>query len=606
VLRLRTIVQLLREDDNIEADYAEYPGLAALCHALLGVLDHRDKLVRLYTVSACMELFAIYAPEAPWETAETLEIFRQTIRQLANLSHTTLPSQTHYAEYLRILELLASVKIGVLLVDLTKDDGSFGEEALQVLGELFRTVLQSVRFEHPPEIAELAQQTIGGCLEEYYEGFSLPVPLLDELLVCIGQGPTVLVINPQKANAQAQAQKSKKPLPPHQVEQANPSYLVASAVVRKTVDRLSTPIATLLNGLLNKDARMVAESSILTHSQKTMATPQPQNQLLTTDVWSIVYELHKIAPTILTTVIGTLANYFTDPQNEQRLLVVKLLGRMFVKSSSSNNNLALQFRPCFRDWLRRINDVALEIRLVMVDYLLLLIPHAEEQLAVEVQPLLKQALDDPSSQVRLQTIHGLCDVAYRHRTSISMDLWQAVGNRVSSKHRQERKDALTGLAQTYYKQYVVYHLTNVQAGGDDCPLEVVQDTLQKAENDCERYAWIPSKGFECASWTEDGELQSRVLQLMDDLLLGSELPNSTKTFTATARAVGLAVVIDQLQPNAQSWMRQLWQQRAKLQQALADYLEARSQIKTYPAGKSLLAVCLSVLLAVWIEFTLND
>ena len=128
-------------------------------------------------------------------------------------------------------------------------------------------------------------------------------------------------------------------------------------------------------------------------------------------------------------------------------------------------------------------------------------------------------------------------------------------------------------------------MTNVQAGGDDCPLEVVQDTLQKTENDFERYAWIPSKGFECASWTEDRELQSRVLQLMDDLLLGSELPNSTKTFTATARAVGLAFVIDQLQPNAQSWMRQLWQQRAKLQQALADYLEARSQIKQHPAGQ---------------------
>ena len=62
------------------------------------------------------------------------------------------------------------------------------------------------------------------------------------------------------------------------------SYLDASSVIHKTFDRLTTPIATLLNDLLKKDARMVAESSILAHSQKTMATPQPQNQLLTTNV----------------------------------------------------------------------------------------------------------------------------------------------------------------------------------------------------------------------------------------------------------------------------------------------------------------------------------
>ena len=592
VLRLRTIVQVLREDESIEHDDpAEYPGLASLCHALMALLDHRDKLVRLYAVSACMELFAIYAPNAPWGTSEALEIFRQTIRQLANLSHTTLPSQTHYNEYVRILDLLATVKIGVCLVDLVKDEGEDSQEALQVLCELFRTLLNSVRVEHQHEVAELVKETLISCLEEFYEGFSQPIPLLDELLVCVGQGPTVLVVNPQKA-AQAQArQKSKKPLPPHQVEQANPSYMIASAVIRKTVDRLSTPIATLLNGLLNNDPRIVAESSILTHQQNPMATPQPENQLLTADVWSIIYEIHRIAPTILTTVIGTLTNYLTDPQKDQRIQVVRLLGRIFAKSS----NLALQFRPCFRDWLRRLNDIDVDIRLVMVECLLQLIPHADEGIANEAQIPLKQHLEDSSSEVRLKIIHSLCDVAYRHRTAVSLDLWQAVGNRVSSKHRQERKDALTGLAQTYYKQFIVFHLANVHAGGDDCPLEVVQETLQNAHDDSERYSWIPSKVFECASMKDDGEFQSRVLQLMDDLLLGSELPSSNKSFTVTARAVGLAILVDQLQPNAQSWMKQLWQQRAKLQLALGEYLEARSQIKHHQTGKKLFSMLCSLL-----------
>ena len=57
--RLRQIVQLLRQDESIEPESPDFPGLASLCHALSKFVDHRDKQVRLYTVSACMELFAI-------------------------------------------------------------------------------------------------------------------------------------------------------------------------------------------------------------------------------------------------------------------------------------------------------------------------------------------------------------------------------------------------------------------------------------------------------------------------------------------------------------------------------------------------------------------
>lgn len=143
----------------------------------------------MYTVAACMELFTIYAPDAPWDQNETLNIFRQTIRQLANLAHATSPSQTNFCIYLRLLELLAEVKIGVILVDLNKaGDEDTSEEALQVLAELFRTILQSVRNDHPHELFEMATKTITGCLEEYYEGSFIPIPLLDELLVCIGKG----------------------------------------------------------------------------------------------------------------------------------------------------------------------------------------------------------------------------------------------------------------------------------------------------------------------------------------------------------------------------------------------------------------------------------
>lgn len=193
IQRLRTIVQLLQQDESIEA--TDYPGLDALCLSLTKFVDHRDKEVRLYTVAACMELFAIYAPDAPWGAEDTLNIFRQTIRQLANLAHC-LAGGNFFHVYTRILELLAEVKIGVVLVDLAKEQAceeqdeeeNNDDNALQVLAELFRTVLQSVRNEHPHEVLELVQKTVSACLEEYYDGAVIPIPLLDELLVCIGQG----------------------------------------------------------------------------------------------------------------------------------------------------------------------------------------------------------------------------------------------------------------------------------------------------------------------------------------------------------------------------------------------------------------------------------
>ena len=611
-------------------------------HCLQLTFDSYYSIICDLSINQHYQHYQQYAPEAPWDTAETLHIFRQTIRQLANLAHTTSPSQSHFASYLRILELLAHVKIGVLLVDLTKNNilntttGSTSQqhqqqheqesqEALQVLADLFRTILQSVRLEHPPEIAELTQQTISACLEEYYEGIVLPTPLLDELLIAIGQGPLVLVTNPQKAAAAAAAKHNKRSLPPHQIEQVNPSYLVAASVVRNTVNRLSTPIAQLLNGLLNGNPRTVAESSIQTDAlsgHHLFAMPQPQEQTWTANVWSIVYEFHKIAPPILTTVIGTVANFLTVPHVQPRLAVVQLLGKLF---TANHATLARQFRPCFRAWLTRANDVDTEIRLSMIQHLIPLLTcgttstgggniggnigigettHGGDNICQDAQQTLGHLLEhDACPEVRLDILHRVCDLAYRHRTAVSPHLLTLVASRVSSKHKQERKDALTGLAQTYHRQYMAHHLQVIHAGGDNVDLECILDVLRRTttlsrddddhhDNDDDHedhvYRWIPQKIFECVCVTDlmDTEMRSRVVQVVDELLLGSELPKSTKKWTPTARAVGLAMLLDAIPPhsNADSWMNNLLAQRAKLQHALAQYLDARALVKKQPVG----------------------
>lgn len=883
VTRLRKILKVLRDDEDIEADNnIDYPGLAALCQALVrpnkggssgssggsssSLLEHRDKEVRLYTVCCCMELFTIYAPQAPWNHREVAAIFQQTIRQLANLAHTvpwssstkdgTTTTQqqqhpnTHFYQYYRILELMAEVKIGVILVDIynvsndsmddnkgrgrtnrsssrssrgshchnspnskltvnsngSSDDDTHSDddaatlkthhsrkslntlvgrkEALDVLCELFRTLLGSVRTGHPPEIADYSQKALVACVEEFFDNSAtVPVPILDELLFCIGQGPRVLVLHqpqqltnqgPSSATTQQTQKNNKRQLPgsgtkevvgapPVKVAVNNPSFMVATAVLRRSVERLSHPIASLLSGLVDSSHRQMAESTIsnlledneedannsdddgvqaddaavedeattpakkakggkaskkrnskaenrrknklqrLLYIVDNLGLPQLQQQSQddsTSNVWSIIYQMNKVAPSILTTVIGHLQNHLGSSNFTQRILVVQTLGKLFTGSSSCSSSsgttggskkdgalsdgvsLALEYAPCYRTWLLRNYDANVEIRRIMIPHLLTLaksggalgggglqthqssvvgatdlVTDPKAEVAREAQMALKSMLDkDPEHELRLQVSQGLCDMSIRHRHILTKDLILEVRNQVmvrgSEKNRLiERRSALTGLVQTYHRQYLKHHLHNVLEGGDDCPIEAILQVLnetcqsgpavtsmsrsrsssltpkktpskrgrskRKSKDDDDSdddddgyegwagkggpvdnnadysyYQWIPSVLFETANTykdADDAETHSRVVALVDDMILGSDMPHLKKKYhlTATARAVGLAIVVNSIQSHSnKAWvgMERMLRTRANLQKALKAYLNARGEMRSHAAG----------------------
>lgn len=348
-------------------------------------------------VLACCELFYIYAPEPPWAECEILEIFNQLVRQLGNL-HNVEPTSNMFDKYYRILEQLSEVKIGVVLVDLIRTErgtsrkssggkrGSTGGEeendALETLCDLIRTLLTCVNLDHPPEVAAHAELAVAACIEEF-EG-NIPVQVLEELLTCVGQGPVVWVTNPafagskkRKSSGGSSEKKDGKDgeLPPAQIQQTNPSYLVAAKVLRRTEDKISSPIAALLNGLLTGDSHVMGQTSLSTidaeaatlfaapkgkkgkkkgadkDESPTLATHlAPKESSPGANVYSISYELHRIAPQILTTVIGTVSTSLQNADLAKRWQATKLLGRLF---GARNSDIASRFGPCFREWVRR-------------------------------------------------------------------------------------------------------------------------------------------------------------------------------------------------------------------------------------------------------------
>ena len=528
------------------------------------------------------------------------------------------------------MELLSDVKIGTILVDLTKtldnDSEPSRDEAMEMLADLIRTILQCVNVDHPSDVHEHAVTAVSVCLEEFDN--NLPIPIMDEILISISAGPVVMVTNPAAVEAAARLAAAKKKggkmdekMPPLQIQQTNPSYMVAAAIIKRCVDRVSTPIANFLNGLLNGDPATLEQTNIsaddnVPATDGHFSAPEKQPNA---NVWTIIYELHKISPQILTTVIGTVTNSLQSPNLERRLRVTKLLGRLF---SAPTSKIGVQFGPCYREWIRRSTDISDKVRLAMVKHLVNILANKghEEALAKDASDALVKMMEhDPNLDVRLEAIRQVCDLAYHEKdkksnAAVPARLLLAVGNRVSSKNKTERRDALTGLSQIYYSHYVVTKLKQVQSGGDDCEIEVILDALRYtyelqggsakkrrlADDDGldsfdldEKYKWIPSLVFKSACFNDanDPEMRNRVVQIVDDLLLGG-MKNS---LTPTSQAVGLAFIIASLRDddedprgpitsNAYKWMCTLFSQRASLQRAVANYLDARAKIKASKQG----------------------
>lgn len=217
---------------------------------------------------------------------------------------------------------------------------------------------------------------------------------------------------------------------------------------------------------------------------------------------------------------------------------------------------------------------------------------------------------DKITEIRVYAIHQVCELAHsatsddaksgetttRRKThpisAVSAELLNAVGSRVSSKVKTERKDAITGLARIYYKHYVTKKLQHVQEGGDDVDIDQILDVLSKDNMDTaleDKFSWIPQKVFESVFFSDehDPDLRSRIFQIVDDIMLGT-IKKEKAMLSPTSRAVGLAMILQTLQTkeSANKWMCTLFSHRSNLQRSLAAYLNARAKAKECESGSA--------------------
>ena len=549
--RLPQLLQVLQTDESIECDSPLWPGLAAVAEQLPLLFAHNDKQVRLLATACSLEILCLYAPNVPWDDDVLLELFRQLLRQLGNLSHTLNAEQPNYAIYLHMLSQLAVVKVGAVLADQAMEQPA----ALEVLVEFLHTLLHSIRHKHSSAVMDLAQEAMAVCLDEYHQAsLSVPVVLLDELLLAVGQGPTTQIteLHPETKL-------------PHAVAVPNPTHRIAAALLQAQV-HLQMPVSLLINGLLTNDSLALDESSISKDSEAE-----------TVHLYKIIYHLYSVVPQYLTTVLGTLAQGLSSDDTPQRQAVTYWWGKLLV--------LHTQQRQSFLSlWLPRAKDVHAPIREIVVKACVPLLLSSKAKATAyddhkDIERVLQEVVtSDPSKSVRLLAIHELCDAEYNQAGTVSVKLLQAVASRIPSKDAAERKDALTGLAQIYAKHGALQD--NLQSGLELLPSRKRKRSSRDPDGDEDdddddddegSYDWIPRRLLEACHFSDklDSALRSRLYQIMDDVLVGKH----------NRPAIALVWMMQHLDETAlQNWLS-LLRGRVEVQRLLSKYLQLRSQAK---------------------------
>lgn len=521
------------QTDNVEVESDEWPGLANLSNHLIQYFQNPQKEIRLYSLLCGMELLSLWAPEVPWDINDLKGFFQCMISQLGNLANVTDGSQ--FTNYMYILTCLCETRMANLLVDLFNDGD---DESLELLVDLVHTLLNSLRHDHSAELNELVRAIVCGTLEEFCSNsVRVPIRILDELLTSLVHGPKVHILADH-----AGPSRSKKGLP--KVLVTNNTYVAAASILRQLLNKLAQPVSDLLNGLLNSQTFYMEQSNI--HCDGSHS-----------EIYQIVFELHRVAPQILITVLGTVCHGLETSDHSVRLATTALLGKLF-----AHGDWADQYSAAFRQWMARKKDKSTDIRLCIVEHCLQLC--ASQDSAIDT--LVHLCTNDQDLQVRQTCIRGICSLAYGR--AVPTRLLRAVGNRVTSRQKDERLDAITGLSHVYAKQYLVQNLR--QSSGETTTLlnslhGLLMHRRDEDEEDDDLYTWIPAKVLEAITIPD---MRHRVFSILDESFVSAKLDPSE-------RAAAWTVIFHHLQDS--EYFLSLLKQRSTFQNLLGAYLGARSK-----------------------------
>ncbi|KAF4318418.1 hypothetical protein BBO99_00002843 [Phytophthora kernoviae] len=162
-------------------------------------------------------------------------------------------------------------------------------------------------------------------------------------------------------------------------------------------------------------------------------------------VYTLIYEVHKIDPSLLLYVLPNVCLQLQVDEVTTRSEAIGLMGKLF---ASSHADYGHEFMKNFRDFLGRFRDASKEIRLQIVQISVAIWEHKSE-LAGLLEKEFILRLSDPEWEVRQLVVHELCDLAANRLDLISEECLRVVGERMKDKKVTLRKETMTGLSQVF-------------------------------------------------------------------------------------------------------------------------------------------------------------
>ncbi|XP_070552644.1 sister chromatid cohesion protein PDS5 homolog B-like [Ptychodera flava] len=385
IKRLKTLARFFQDMDQ-EEEKDQYEPLALYLVDEF-FLSHASKDVRLLVACCLADIFRVFAPEAPYKSAEELKnIFQFLTKQLRGLDNTNGP---FWKRYFYLLENLAMVKSYNICMEL--------EDSSEIFTDLFRTFFTIINDSHSPKVKNFMLDVMCPLI---MENDSVAQDLLDAILINL--------------------------VDPHKRDNPN-AYNLCTDLIKRTAVALEPFLQGFFNNMLILGR--TSESDVSGH------------------LYELVYELNMISNSVLLSVLPQLELKLKTNDENERLAVTKLLGKMF---SDRDSDLAMQNKPLWNCFLGRFADVSIPIRTECVKYAQYFILY-HHGLFSDIKERLKERLHDIDENVRHEAVSAIVSAAKKDVTAVSNELLDLVKERMLDKRWKIRKEATLGLAHIYKK-----------------------------------------------------------------------------------------------------------------------------------------------------------
>ncbi|RLM55759.1 hypothetical protein C2845_PM10G10930 [Panicum miliaceum] len=389
-------------------------------------------------------------------------------------------SQT-FGRRVAILETVARYRACVVMLDLECDD---------LITDMFRTFLEVVSDSHEENIVK-SMQTIMTLIVD--ESEDIQESLLHVLLSALGQKKTGAAMSGRK---------------------------LARSVIEHSARKLEPYIKKFLTSSWAGDGSSLNDQ--INHH-------------------GIIVDVYQCAPKVLKVVVPYITGELLADEVDIRSKSVELLGEIF---SLPGAPIVEYFKTLFSEFLKRLTDRVVEIRISMVEHLKrCLISNPSRPEAPEIIKALCDRLLDYEENVRKGVVAALCDVACHSPDAIPIDTIKVVAERVRDKSVAVKCYAMERLADIYK----LYCQRSSDSYSDD-------------------FEWIPGKILRCI-YDKDFRSES-----IESILCASLFPPEFPMKGRVKHWVTAVTHFDKAETKA---LESILLQKQRLQQEMLKYMSLR-------------------------------